>query len=346
MRLQPASFLTAIFRALVMLGLLALLGCGDSPKLTHIQGKTMGTSYSIKVVLPAEQDEAQLQKNIDASLAQFDLDLSNWNPKSWVRAFNASTSTDWQSAPPSAINVLKSCIELNEKSRGAFDVTISPLIETWGFGVRTDDLIPSMAEIQKALANMGGQHLHLDVKNAKVKKDIPTLTINTSALAKGYGVDLIAQQLEALDLKNYMIEIGGEIHCSGAPPQREGWNIGIRKPSGGKGLSTSEIHSVVTLKNQSMATSGDYQNFFTHEGKRYSHVLDPNTGRPVAHNLCSVTVIAPNCALADGLATTCLVLGTKLSLSWIKLFPDCSLYLIERQEDDTFVTYRSDNFPE
>ena len=335
--------LFSFFAVIAML--LSLLGCGEGPKLTHIQGKTMGTSYSIKVNLPAEQNKDQLRKGIDASLVQFDLDLSNWNSESWVTAFNASTSTDWQKAPPSAMNVLKACLELHEKSRGAFDVTISPLIETWGFGVRTDDLIPSPEDIKKALASMGGQHLHLDFENSMVKKDIPSLTINTSALAKGYGVDLIAEQLETLQLKDYMVEIGGEVRSSGTPPQRDGWNIGIRKPGNGVGTSTSDIHSIVTLKNQSMATSGDYQNFFTHEGQRYSHVLDPNTGRPVKHNLCSVTVLAPTCALADGLATTCLVLGTKLSLSWIKLFPHCSIYMIERQKDDTFVTFSSENFP-
>jgi thiamine biosynthesis lipoprotein len=124
-----------------------------------------------------------------------------------------------------------------------------------------------------------------------------------------------------------------------------GWNIGIRKPNPKKGVGPSDIQQIVTLQNQSMATSGDYQNFFQHEGQRFSHILDPNTGYPVQHNLCSVTVVAPSCALADGLATACLVLGSKLSLEWIKLFPGCEIYMMERSEDDSIQSFHSKNFP-
>jgi len=182
----------------------------------------------------------------------------------------------------------------------------------------------------------------LDKDRRRLRKRIPNLSINVSALAEGYSVDLVANFLKTKNIENIMVEISGEVCAKGHFPGRKGWNIGIRKPNAAKNY---ELQQIVSLENACMATSGDYENFFIENGVRYSHILDPLTGAPVQHQLCSASVIAPKCALADGLATTCLVLGTKLSLEWIKQFPDCSIYLIERQQDGSVKTFQSDNFP-
>lgn len=320
-----------------------LSGCGAPNQWIFLKGKTMGTTYSIKAYTSSELDEVALQKELDQKLLDFDLEMSNWNPKSWVNRFNASTNTQWQAAPPHALAIISSSLELHQKSRGAFDITISPLIEIWGFGVQEQDF-PKPEAIAKSLSQMGAEDIELDLDNRRIRKRRGEITINCSAIAKGYGVDLIASTLADKGIRDIMVEIGGEVRVMGKAKGRDHWNIGIRQPK--KNSDGAGLHSIVPLQNQSMATSGDYHNFFRRHGKRYSHVLDPSSGQPVEHALCSVTVIAPSCALADGLATACLVLGTQTSLQWIKQFPNCEAYFIERLEDDSLKVYQTPNFPQ
>jgi FAD:protein FMN transferase len=322
--------------------LLGLIGCGPEEVQIGLNGRCMGTSYSIKCTVPAKTSPQQLQKDIDQLLLQFDAELSNWNPKSWITTFNQSSSTEWQTAPKTVIEIVELSLELFQKSRGAFDITVSPLIERWGFGARERQGLPNSQELSELLKIIGSQQLELNLPEGKIRKKIPELNLNASALAKGYGVDLVGDFLNQRGIVNYMVEIGGEVRVQGRSPQNEEWHIGIRKP---EFSGPTALQEVVNLKNCSMATSGDYQNFFIENNQSYNHIIDPTSGFPVQHQLCSASVIAPTCALADGLATTCLVLGTKLTLQWIKQFPQCSVYLVERQSDGSFKSYQSENFP-
>ena len=322
--------------------LILLCSCGSKERQVSIAGATMGTSYSIKCVVGEEIREQNLQKAIDKLLVQFDADLSSWNPHSWISKFNNSSSTEWQSAPPSVLNIVEKSIDLFKRSRGAFDITLSPLIERWGFGAGERTSIPTDQELGVLLAQCGSQHLEVDVVQQKIRKKIPQLSINASAIAKGYGVDLVSQVLIQKGISQFMVEIGGEVRCQGHPLDKEAWHIGIQQPDP---ALTNHMIGIVPLKNFALATSGDYRNFFKVENQIYNHILDPMSGRPVQHSLCSATVLAPNCALADGLATTCLVLGTQLSLQWIKQFPNCSVLLVERQKDGSTKIFQSANFP-
>jgi thiamine biosynthesis lipoprotein len=326
---------------LVMCSLLTLSGCGPEEQTVSIQGETMGTTYTIKVVLPKTIDEAELKSEIDRALLDFDHEMSNWNPKSWVTGFNASKSTDWQDLGLHAYEIIAMSQNISKASLGAFDITVSPLIERWGFGAREKMGFPDQATLAKILSQIGAKHLALDHNHKKIKKSIPELSINASAIAKGYGVDVMATMLLERGLQHFMVEIGGEVRCHGKPLHREQWQIGLQSPNREGGMS---LHASVPLNGQSLATSGDYRNFFTHEGKTYSHVIDPKSGWPVDHALCSVTVIAPNCALADALATTCLVLGVEQSLAWIKNFEGCELYMIERRDDGELKVSHTEGF--
>ena len=319
-----------------------LCSCGPKERQISLAGGAMGTSYAIKCVVGDPFREQDLQKDIDELLLKFDAELSSWNPNSWVMTFNSSTSTDWQSAPPSVLNIVNKSLDLFQRSRGAFDITLSPLIERWGFGARERTSIPTDQELGKLLSQCGSQHLEVDVVQQKVRKKIPQLSLNASAIAKGYGVDLVAQHLIQKGIRRFMVEIGGEVRAQGQPLDKEAWHIGIQQPDPDE---TNHLLGIVPLKNLSLATSGDYRNFFKVGDENYNHILDPMSGRPVQHGLCSATVIAPDCALADGLATTCLVLGTQLSLQWIKQFPNCSVLLVERQKDGRFKIFQSADFP-
>lgn len=304
-------------------------GCGDRQILVHHQGSTMGTTYSIKY-LGSSQKSEDIKILIDKALLEFDLEMSNWNPDSWVSLFNTAYRTGDFEISENVAKIIEQSLDLHRKSSGAFDISVSPLIDLWGFSSQKRNSLPSPDLIQKLKQRVGSQHLKLDMTHLSLHKSKASLQINCSALAKGFGVDLIAKLLEEkAQCHNYMVEIGGEVRCKGKPPTRNSWRLGIRQPDSNK----TGLFGIVDLNNQSLATSGDYHNFFEIEGKRYSHIIDPRTGRPVEHQLCSVSVISPSCALSDGLATACLVLGVEEGLKLIEQYPEAQALMIERLDN-------------
>jgi thiamine biosynthesis lipoprotein len=222
--------------------------------------------------------------------------------------------------------VLLMSIELSWLSGGVFDITVGPLVDLWGFGPQQHDLVPTQSAIDEALAGTGYQHLQLNIADSSVSKTQP-VSVDLSAIAKGYGVDKIAELLLAAGYKDFMVEIGGELRLQGMSPRGAPWKIAIEQPDG----SFGKVHRAVSIDTGAMATSGDYRNYFEVEGQRYSHTIDPTTGWPIKHTLASVTVITESAAYADGLATAINVMGPERGLLFAEQ-QQLAVYLIINTE--------------
>ena len=232
--------------------------------------------------------------------------MSTYQPDSELSQFNQSDSTQWVPISSDLHVVLQEALRVSHLTDGAFDISIGPIVDLWGFGPSArHDTIPSDDEIRTRLDAMGYTHLHLQDNPPAIRKDLPTLSLDLSAIAKGYAVDQVAEYIESLGVRNYLVEIGGELRAHGHNAQGLPWNVAIEQPT----PTTRAIHRVVHLEHEGVATSGDYRNFFEREGVRFSHTMNPKTGRPVTHHLSSVTVIAESSMKADALATAFLVLG-------------------------------------
>ena len=297
-------------RWLAVVGLVLLAaGCdgGADAELLVLRGSTMGTSYSVQLVdAPASLDADALQRRIDALLLDINGLMSTYQPDSELSRFNANASTEWVPVSAELARLVAEAQAISTASGGAFDVTVGPLVNLWGFGpeVKADEL-PSQDEIDAALARIGYAKLQVRLDPPALRKQQPDLYLDLSAIAKGYGVDRVAVLLTEAGIVNALVEIGGELYGHGHNGRGEPWRIAVEKPD----PRARRVFRVVPLLDRGMATSGDYRNFFELDGRRYSHSIDPATGRPVAHALASVTVLGDSTALADAWATALLVSG-------------------------------------
>ena len=294
---------------------IGIAGCfpsNNSPKSEILlQGRTMGTTYNIKVVSTLEQvQELKLQDKIDAVLKQVNQEMSTYIPDSEISLFNKSNSLESFEVSSGFARVLKESIRLGELSEGKLDITVGPLVNLWGFGPeQRPEKAPNNELLEAMLTRVGLKNLHL-VGN-QLSKDIPNLYVDLSTTAKGYGVDVVAELLEANGIVNYLVEIGGEMRLKGFKHTGELWAIAIEKPILDPSGEQRAIHQIVIPKDNAVATSGDYRNYFEADGQRFSHIIDPATGKPIDHNLVSVTVIDPSSMTADGLSTTLMVMGAE-----------------------------------
>jgi thiamine biosynthesis lipoprotein len=276
-----------------------------------LQGRTMGTTYNIKVVATPEQVESlKLHTQIGEVLKQVNKEMSTYIPDSEISLFNKSNSDDVFEISDGFARVLKESIRLGELSSGKLDITVGPLVNLWGFGPeQRPETVPSDENLANARARVGLQYLHLT--DNQLSKDIPNLYIDLSTTAKGYGVDAVAELIETNGINNYLVEIGGEMRLKGFKHTGELWAIAIEKPILDPSGEQRAVHQVIIPKDNAVATSGDYRNYFEAGGQRFSHIIDPATGKPINHNLVSVTVIHPSSMTADGLSTTLMVLGAE-----------------------------------
>ncbi len=320
-------------------------GCWfDSERdVVRLSGETMGTTFNITAI-GDDLDEDALAQAVEKTLAEVNSKMSNWDPNSEVSVFSGSTSTEAMPVSEEFALVIEAANEVHEKSGGTFDVTLGPLIELWGFGPRKpEDPVPADAEISAALGKVGqGRLLDLDREAGTLTKSEPEVGINLSAIAKGYGIDAVAATLREAEIEDYMVEIGGDLVAMGENDKGESWRIGIEKPEPG----AQAIQMVVSLNDLGMATSGDYKNFFEQDGVRYSHIIDPTTGRPITHRTTSVTVLAENAMMADAWATAMLALGQDAGL---KLAEEHKLavFFISRDVtggEDAYITVQSTAF--
>lgn len=269
-----------------------------------IHGMTMGTTYSVKLVGGAgASTEAEVEAAVSAELEAVNAEMSTYRPESALSKFNAHVATTPYLVPIALGEVVEVARQISEQSGGAFDVTVGPLVDAWGFGPSGVGEPPSDATLEALAAHVGYEKLAVG-KSALTKAD-PALRVDLSAIAKGHGVDRVADRLDALGATRYMVEIGGEIRVLGQSPANRPWRVGIEVPQ----VDSRRVGDVLEVSSGAVATSGDYRNYREVEGKRISHTIDPRTRRPIDHTLASVTVVHATCAWADGWATALNVLG-------------------------------------
>ncbi|KAA3609265.1 MAG: FAD:protein FMN transferase [Calditrichaeota bacterium] len=273
-------------------------------------GSTMGTSYMVKIVTPAGSDpkkfQTDLQKNVDDILYKLDkLQMSTYSKNSELSQFNLSKKLDWFPVSAELATVFDKSDEIYQRTAGAFDITVGPLVNLWGFGPELQSAkIPTENAIKARKRLVGQQNIAVRLHPPAIKKTKADVYCDLSAIAKGFAVDEVAAYLANAGFKNYLVEIGGEIRASGRKANGDVWRIGVATP-----VSRGGIQKVVRVADTGMATSGDYLNYFEKNGVRYSHTIDPVTGKPITHKLASVTIIHPSCMIADGYATAINVMG-------------------------------------
>ncbi len=273
-----------------------------------VGGETMGTTWSVKAIndeaLSPEQELA-LSLTLGHTLDGVNDAMSTWQDDSELSRFNQHASTEPFPLSEETLSVFRAAASVSEQSGGAFDVTIAPVVDAWGFGVDDPLRGPTDAEAAILMASVGMEKLTIDEEAGTVTKAHPELTADLSAIAKGYGVDAVAASLEKLGYSEYLVEVGGEIRAQGLSGRGVLWQIGNEQPDAERGV----LHSVLPLDNTGMATSGDYRNYIEQDGVRISHTIDARTGRPITHTLASVTVLHDSAMTADALATAINVLG-------------------------------------
>jgi len=295
---------------LLVCSLFAMVGCSESREQVHLTGSTMGTTYNIKFIqgdgIPSAE---KLQSDIDGLLEQVNNQMSTYRKTSELSEFNQYKGADSFVVSADTASVIKEAIRLNKLTLGALDVTVGPLVNLWGFGPEArPDVVPTDEELSARRLNVGIQHLSL--QGNSLRKDIPNLYVDLSTIAKGWGVDVVAHYIESQGVKNYMVEIGGEMRLKGKNHENVGWRIAIEKPD----VDERAVQEIISPGNMAVATSGDYRNYFERDGIRYSHIINPETGKPINHKVVSVTVLHASCMTADGLATGLMVLGENVGI--------------------------------
>lgn len=323
---------------LVLMGLAFLVSCSDSPENVKFAGKTMGTTYSISVFTKDPRHSKQeLQKKVDTVLAQVNAQMSTYDPNSELSQFNQHESTQPVVISRSLERVITRALQIAEETDGLLDVTVGPLVNLWGFGPNArPEVIPSDEEIAAVREFVG--YNKLTIENHQLRKAHPKVYVDLSTIAKGYGVDRVAFLLEDMGINSYLVEIGGEIRTGGGKPDGQPWRVAVEKP-----VSTERaIQEVVQLTDGAIATAGDYRNFYQEDGKRYSHVINPNTGKPIQHKLVSTSVYAADCMSADAYATALLVMGTEKAKQFIEQQQLAALLVYKT--DDGFKEWSSSSF--
>jgi len=284
---------------------LCLSGCERSVEPVSISGPTMGTSYHVTISHAAESfDQAEVSRGIQAELDAVNQAASTYIPDSELMRFNNAPLNEPIKLSKPLFDLFVISEEVHQLTNGAYDVTVGPVVNLWGFGPDYDQSIPDDEKLSEALAEVGFEKLTLNKAELSVRKS-STVEVDLSSVAKGFAVDQVANYLESKGLNDYLVEVGGEIRVKGLNPKNKRWRIGIESPV----ITPSEPAQAIELTDVGMATSGDYRNFFTVDGVRYSHTIDPRTGRPITHNMASITVIDKTSARADALATGLNVMG-------------------------------------
>ena len=303
-------------------GVLGLVGCSgttESSELVGFNGKIMGTGYSVRLGrhvgaadTPGEALLRGLGQQVHAALQSIDSSMSTWRGDSDISLFNKHVDTDWQAMKPATMNVLLRARSTSELSLGAFDVTIGPIVDLWGFGAgsaKADGLFsgkkPSAKLIRETLVGVGYEAVDVDLERGAIRKRAAGVQVDLSGIAKGYAVDVVADLLAREGFNSFLVEVGGELKSLGRKPDGSVWKVAIEKPSDG----VRDVFRILKLDGQAVATSGDYRNFFIDGGQRYSHSIDPRTGESVRHALASVSVVANTSMQADALSTAMMIMG-------------------------------------
>jgi FAD:protein FMN transferase len=298
----------ARFLLLILCGL-ALCGCQRPPAELVLSGPTMGTTYTVRVVAaPEGLDAYVLRHAAEQVLAGIDQTMSGYREDSEIARFNAWRGTDWYPVSRELAQVVHSALEVSALSAGAFDVTVAPVVNAWGFGTAPEPrVLPDAQLLAQLSAHVGYRKLHVRTEPPALRKDTPALSVDLNGIAPGYAVDCLAQRLQALRVERFLIDIGGEIRVRGLNARNNAWRIAVERPLD----APPAPHVFIELDTAAVTTSGEYRHYFIREGRRYSHTIDPRTARPIEHELGSVVVIGNQAALADAWATALNVLGAR-----------------------------------
>lgn len=322
---------------------LFLIAAFGYAKETLISGQTMGTTYHIKVVTSNFKKIFNLKEKIDKRLEEINKSMSTYRKDSEISQFNAlkiprqrfKVSLDFA-------QVIMESKRLYKMTGGAWDGSIYPLVNLWGFGMsERKNRLPAKEKIVRLLKDVGFDNIDL-VDGRYLLKKKASISIDLASIAKGYAVDKVAELIKKEDIKNFLVEIGGEVYASGVRKDDKQWRIGINRPR--KESPYDEIYKIVTLKDKAFATSGDYRKFFEVKGKRYSHILNPKTGYPVANGVVSVSIIADTCIFADGLATAVMVMGRKKGLELVNGLDGTECLIVVQDKNGFFKDFATSGF--
>ena len=308
------------------------------PRLT---GQTMGTTYSVTIKgYVARSSVAALEERIENMLEEINRQMSTWDPDSEISRFNTAQECGPFPMSPAFAEVTARALEFGEATDGAFDATLQPLLNLWGFGSEGGDReIPTEDAIAEVMKLTGPDMVWIE-DDTNLWKAVPEVQLDLGAIAKGYGVDVIGRLLDGAGYENWFVEIGGEVSVRGTNPEGEPWRIGIQYPQ----PLAEGFQGILHLTNGAVATSGDYQNFIEHEGMIYSHLLDPRHGHAVLSDTASVTVLAPGCMDADAAATALFVMDIEEALTWIEEQPEAEALFLMRSEDGQITERFSSGF--
>lgn len=327
---------------LALAGLLALIACQKNQPI-RLAGNTMGTTYHITI---ADENNiplpiSDIQFAVDSILLEVNRKMSTFIKDSEISRFNRWQKTDPFIVSKEFVSVLGTALQIYRESNGAFDVTVAPLVNLWGFGnAGSRQITPPLEHINQARKHIGSDKL-LILNDSTIVKEDSLLKLDLSAIAKGYGVDVVSRMLDNLGLHDYLVEIGGEVVAKGLKYGQK-WRIGIDHPDY-NAVPGKNLEAVLLLSNAAVATSGDYRNYFMVGDTVYTHAIDPANGKPVINGVASVTVIAPQCTLADAMATAIMVMGAEKGLQMVENKPDMECLIILRTKSE-YRTLKSTGF--
>jgi thiamine biosynthesis lipoprotein len=319
------------FLVFLIIGTILIIKQQHDMPYQHNKGFIFGTVYNITY-----QSDKNLEKEIIRELDKVDASLSPFNEKSIISKINRNEEAVVDNYFYDVFNL---AMQISEDTNGAFDITVAPIVNAWGFGFKSGSS-PTSQYIDSLKQFIGYKKVRIGKDKHVVKQD-ERIMLDCSAIAKGYGSDVVARLFNAKGIKNYMIEIGGEIVASGLSEKRLPWKIGITKPSEDSLGTSNELQTILNITDCAMATSGNYRNFYYKNGKRYAHTIDPRTGYPIQHNILSATVIAKSCAQADAYATSFMVLGLDEAKKILERHPQLLAYLIYTNKDNEYEVWHS-----
>jgi thiamine biosynthesis lipoprotein len=327
-----------VMRIFLLLSMCSLAACDSDSRLPEheLTGSAMGTTFSILLIDPPVEISRQLlQTRIVETLERIDKLLSTWRDDSELSSFNANPASGWIDVSLEFCVVIKRALEVSRLTEGAFDLTVGPLVNLWGFGPHGDTSEPpAEAALLAVMDNVGYEKLQTRCDRPAVRKSNGAVYVDLSGWAKGHAVDELAALLDQHQLKDYLVEIGGELKVRGHNAEGLNWAVAVEAPS----TTERKPHSVMRVTDTSVATSGDYRNFFDHDGQRYSHTIDARTGRPISHELAAVTVVSESAAFADAMATALLVLGPAAGPKRAEDLGIAAFFLIRNQTNIEEVT--------
>lgn len=317
MKITKSSIFRIVFLLFLIVGSIYIIRQQNSMPYQHNTGQIFGTTYHITY-----QSDKDLHREILQRLQLVDQTFSTFNDESIISKINRNEPVKLNQMFIEVFDLAKT---VSKDTHGAFDITVAPLVNVWGFGFKSGT--PPTKAVIDSLRHLTGYE-KVKLIGSKVRKQDPRIMLDCSAIAKGYGSDVVAQYLRSRDVENFMIEIGGEIVVQGNSDKRLPWKIGVTKPTDDSTQVNNELQTVLNVSNTAMATSGNYRRFYYKNGKKYAHTIDPKTGYPVQHNILSATVLANTCAKADAYATSFMVLGLEKTQQVLQHHPDLMVYLI------------------